>query len=287
MSQKVVQYQAVLQLSQTAPQLYNLPYLHRQMLEVLGIRNAEKLVPLPEDEKPLDPVTENMNALKNKPLKAFMYQDHQAHIAIHLAMLNDPKIRETIGQNPQAPLIAQALQAHITEHIGMEYKRQMEQQMGINIPYNDLDANDESTKLSPDQEMQIARMAVPAAQNLLNQNQTEVAARNAQQAAQDPIVQMQMKELQLKAQEVEIKMKKMQIEAAAKADQLELERSRISAQKEIAGMQATVKAQSDKASIASKEKIEGFRLGSDVGKAKAQMAMQEKKKQQPSNKETK
>jgi hypothetical protein len=287
MSQKVVQYQAVLQLSQTAPQLYNLPYLHRQMLEVLGIRNAEKLVPLPEDEKPLDPVTENMNALKNKPLKAFMYQDHQAHIAIHLAMLNDPKIRETIGQNPQAPLIAQALQAHITEHIGMEYKRQMEQQMGINIPYNDLDANDESTKLSPDQEMQIARMAVPAAQNLLNQNQTEVAARNAQQAAQDPIVQMQMKELQLKAQEVDIKMKKMQIEAAAKADQLEVERARISAQKEIAGMQATVKAQSDKASIASKEKIEGFRLGSDVGKAKAQMAMQEKKKQQPSNKETK
>ena len=286
-SQKVVQYQAVLQLSQTAPQLYNLPYLHRQMLEVLGIRNAEKLVPLPEDEKPLDPVTENMNALKNKPLKAFMYQDHQAHIAIHLAMLNDPKIRETIGQNPQAPLIAQALQAHITEHIGMEYKRQMEQQMGINIPYNDLDANDESTKLSPDQEMQIARMAVPAAQNLLNQNQTEVAARNAQQAAQDPIVQMQMKELQLKAQEVDIKMKKMQIEAAAKADQLEVERARISAQKEIAGMQATVKAQSDKASIASKEKIEGFRLGSDVGKAKAQMAMQEKKKQQPSNKETK
>jgi hypothetical protein len=169
----------------------------------------------------------------------------------------------------------------------MEYKRQMEQQMGINIPYNDLDANDESTKLSPDQEMQIARMAVPAAQNLLNQNQTEVAARNAQQAAQDPIVQMQMKELQLKAQEVDIKMKKMQIEAAAKADQLEVERARISAQKEIAGMQATVKAQSDKASIASKEKIEGFRLGSDVGKAKAQMAMQEKKKQQPSNKETK
>jgi len=287
MSQKVVQYQAVLQLSQTAPQLYNLPYLHRQMLEVLGIKNAEKLVPLPEDEKPLDPVTENMNALKNKPLKAFMYQDHQSHIAIHLALLNDPKVRETIGQNPQAPMIAQALQAHITEHIGMEYKRQMEQQMGINIPYNDLDADDESTKLSPEQEMQIARMAVPAAQNLLNQNQTEVAARNAQQAAQDPIVQMQMKELQLKAQEVEIKMKKMQIEAAAKADQIRVEEARIAAQKEIAGMQATVKAQSDKAQIASKEKIEGFKMGSEIGKAKAQMASQSKQKQQPSNKETK
>jgi len=287
MSQKVVQYQAVLQLSQTAPQLYNLPYLHRQMLEVLGIRNAEKLVPLPEDEKPLDPITENMNALKNKPMKAFMYQDHQAHIQIHMAMLNDPKIRETIGQNPQAPLIAQALQAHITEHVGMEYKRQMELTMGINIPYNDLDADDESTKLSPEQEMQIARMAVPAAQQLLNQNQTEIAAKNAQQASQDPVIQMQMKELQLKAQEVDIKMKKMQIDAAAKADQLELEKARISAQKEIAGMQVTAKAQAEKANIASKEKMEGFRLGSDIGRSKAQMAMQEKQKQQPSNKENK
>ena len=287
MSQKVVQYQAVLQLSQTAPQLYNLPYLHRQMLSVLGIKNAEKLVPLPEDEKPLDPITENMNALKSKPMKAFMYQDHQAHIQIHMAMLNDPKIRETIGQNPQAPLIAQALQAHITEHVGMEYKRQMELTMGINIPYNDLDSDDEETRISPEQEMQISRMAVPAAQQLLNQNQTEIAAKNAQQAAQDPVVQMQLKELQLKAQEVEIKMKKMQIDAAAKADQLELEKARISAQKEIAGMQVTAKAQAEKANIASKEKIEGFRLGSDIGRSKAQMAMQEKQKQQPSNKENK
>ena len=287
MSQKVVQYQAVLQLSQTAPQLYNLPYLHRQMLDVLGIKNAEKLVPLPEDEKPLDPVTENMNALKNKPLKAFMYQDHQAHIAIHLALLNDPKVREVIGQNPQAPMIAQALQAHITEHIGMEYKRQMELTMGINIPYNDLDSDDDQTKLSPEQEIDIARMAVPAAQQLLNQNQTEVAARNAQQAAQDPVIQMQMKELQLKAQEVDIKMKKMQIEAAAKADQIRVEEARIAAQKEIAGMQVTAKAQAEKASIASKEKIEGFKLGSDIGKSKAQMAMQQQQKQQPSNKETK
>ena len=287
MSQKVVQYQAVLQLSQTAPQLYNLPYLHRQMLSVLGIKNAEKLVPLPEDEKPLDPITENMNALKSKPMKAFMYQDHQAHIQIHMAMLNDPKIRETIGQNPQAPMIAQALQAHITEHVGMEYKRQMELTMGINIPYNDLDSDDEDTRITPEQELQIARMAVPAAQQLLNQNQTEIAAKNAQQAAQDPVVQMQLKELQLKAQEVDIKMKKMQIDAAAKADQLELEKARISAQKEIAGMQVTAKAQAEKANIASKEKMEGFRLGSDIGRSKAQMAMQEKQKQQPSNKENK
>ena len=171
--------------------------------------------------------------------------------------MQDPLVQQLIGQNPQAPMIMQALQAHVTEHVGLEYMRQMQQQMGINIPYNDMDNDDESTKLSPEQELQIARMAVPAAQNLLNQNQTEVAARNAQQAAQDPVVQMQMKELQLKAQEVEIKMKKMQIEAAAKADQLEIEKARIAAQKEIAGMQVTAKAQAEKANIASKEKMEG------------------------------
>jgi len=208
-----------------------------------------------------------------------------------MALLNEPKVRELIGQNPQAPLIAQALQAHITEHIGMEYKRQMELTMGVNIPYNDLDSDDDQIKLSPEQEIEIARMAVPAAQQLLNQNQTEIAAKNAQQAAQDPVVQMQLKELQLKAQEVDIKMKKMQIDAAAKADQLELEKARISAQKEIAGMQVTAKAQAEKANIASKEKMEGFRLGSDIGRSKAQMAMQEnqqrKQNQQPSNKENK
>ena len=239
MSQKVVQYQAALQLSQTAPQLYNLPYLHRQMLEVIGIKNLEKLVPMPEDMTPVDPVTENVNALKQKPLKAFIGQDHQAHIQIHLAAINDPKIKQVIGQNPQAPLIMQTLQAHITEHVGMEYMRQMQQQMGINIPYQDND--DDQVHLTPDQEMQIARLAVPAAQNLLQQNQTAVAAQQAQQAAQDPIIQMQMKELQLKAQEIDIKQKKIAMDAAGKADQLEIEKMRIAAQKEIAGMQGALR----------------------------------------------
>ena len=143
MSQKVVQYQAVLQLSQTAPQLYNLPYLHRQMLEVIGIKNAEKLVPLPDDMKPTDPVTENMNVLKNTPLKAFMYQDHQAHIQIHTAALQDPKIKQIIGQNPQAPQIMQALQAHIVEHVGMEYMRQMQEQMAVSYTHLTLPTNRE------------------------------------------------------------------------------------------------------------------------------------------------
>jgi len=272
MSQKVVQYQAALQLSQTAPQLYNLPYLHRQMLEVIGIKNLEKLVPMPEDMTPVDPVTENVNALKQKPLKAFIGQDHQAHIQIHLAAINDPKIKQVIGQNPQAPLIMQTLQAHITEHVGMEYMRQMQQQMGINIPYQDND--DDQVHLTPDQEMQIARLAVPAAQNLLQQNQTAVAAQQAQQAAQDPIIQMQMKELQLKAQEIDIKQKKIAMDAAGKADQLEIEKMRIAAQKEIAGMQVGAKTASDKANLAAKQKLEGMKLGHQIGNAKAQLNQQ-------------
>jgi len=272
MSQKVVQYQAALQLSQTAPQLYNLPYLHRQMLEVIGIKNLEKLVPMPEDMTPVDPVTENVNALKQKPLKAFIGQDHQAHIQIHLAAINDPKIKQVIGQNPQAPLIMQTLQAHITEHVGMEYMRQMQQAMGINIPYQDND--DDQVHLTPDQEMQIARLAVPAAQNLLQQNQTAVAAQQAQQAAQDPIIQMQMKELQLKAQEIDIKQKKIAMDAAGKADQLEIEKLRIAAQKEIAGMQVGAKTASDKANLAAKQKLEGMKLGHQIGNAKAQLNQQ-------------
>jgi len=272
MSQKVVQYQAVLQLSQTAPQLYNLPYLHRQMLEVIGIKNLEKLVPLPEDQSPVDPVTENVNALKNKPLKAFLHQDHQAHIQIHLSALNDPKIKQVIGQNPQAPMMMQALQAHITEHVGMEYMRQMQLSMGINIPYSDNDDNE--IKLTPEQEMMITRLAVPAAQNLLQQNQTAMAAQQAQQAAQDPIVQMQMKELQLKAQEIDIKQKKMQMDAAAKADQLEIEKQRIAAQKEIAGMQVGAKIKTDKEKLKASQQLEGMKLGHQIGNAQAQLNQQ-------------
>ena len=272
MSQKVVQYQAALQLSQTAPQLYNLPYLHRQMLEVIGIKNLEKLVPLPEDMKPTDPVTENVNALKNKPLKAFIGQDHPAHIQIHMAAMNDPKIKQIIGQNPQAPIMIQAMQAHITEHVGLEYMRQMQMSMGINIPYSDDD--DPDFHVTPEQEMEIARLAVPAAQNLLQQNQTAVAAQQAQQAAQDPIVQMQMKELQLKAQEIDIKQKKLAMDAAGKADQIEIEKMRIAAQKEIAGMQVGAKTASDKANLAAKQELEGMKLGNQIGNSKAQMNQQ-------------
>jgi hypothetical protein len=284
MSQKVVQYQAVLQLSQTAPQLYNLPFLHRQMLSVIGIKNAQKLVPLPEDEKPCDPVTENMNVLKNKPLKAFPYQDHEAHIKIHMAAMNDPKIKMVIGQNPQAPMMLQAMQAHITEHVGMEYKRQMEEAMGIQIPYSE--DNDEN-HMSREMEMEISRMAVPVAQQLLNQNKTAIAAQQAQQAAQDPVIQMQMQELQLKAHEISIKEKKMAMDAAAKADQLEIEKQRIAAQKEIAGLQVGAKSAKDKADLESKERLEGLRIGAQVGADKSRMAVDLMKHNSTKRKETK
>jgi hypothetical protein len=173
------------------------------------------------------------------------------------------------------------MQAHITEHVGMEYKRQMEEAMGIQIPYND--DNDEN-HMSREMEMQISRMAVPVAQQLLNQNKTEIAAQQAQQAAQDPVIQMQMKELQLKAQEIGIKEKKMAMDAAAKADQLEIEKQRIAAQKEIAGMQVGAKTAKDKADLQSKERMEGMRIGAQVGQAKAQMNNQRQQQNQKGRK---
>jgi hypothetical protein len=281
MSQKVVQYQAVLQLAQTAPQLYNLPFLHRQMLNVLNIKNAEKLVPMQDDMKPVDPITENMNILQNKPVKAFSYQDHQAHIAIHMAAMQDPKIKQVMGQNPQAPIMMQAMQAHITEHVGMEYRRQMEQMMGVNLPAME----DDQEHMSRDMELQISRMAVPAAQQLLGQNQTAIAAQQAQMASQDPVIQMQLKELQLKSQEVAIKEKKMAIDAATKADQLEIEKQRIAAQKEIAGMQVGAKTAKDKAELESRQQIEGLRIGAQIGQQKSQMNVQRQQNQQKGKKQ--
>ena len=181
-----------------------------------------------------------------------------------------PKIKHIIGQNPQAPMIMAALQAHVAEHVGMEYKRQIEQMMGMSIPYSE----DEDFALSPEQEMQITRMAVPAAQQLLGQNQTAIAAQQAQQAQQDPVIQMQMKELQLKQMEMDIKQKKMQLDAAARADQLEIEKQRIEAQKEIAGMQVGAKVQSEKAQLEAKQELEGMKLGHQIAQGKEQINMQ-------------
>jgi hypothetical protein len=259
MSQKVVQYQAVLQLAQTAPQIYDMPELHRQMLDVLGIKNAAKLVPLPDDQKPRDPVSENMNILQGKPVKAFIYQDHEAHIQVHMNAMQDPKIMQIVGQNPMAQQIKAAMMAHINEHIAFEYRRQLENQLGIDYVAPD-------AELDEDTELEMSRLAAAASQKLLQKDRAEVAQQQAQQTAQDPIVQMQQQELQLKAQEVQLKAQKMQLDAAAKADQLEIEKARIEAQKEIAGLQVGAKVAKDRAELEGKYEVEGLKLGIDIAK---------------------
>lgn len=245
MSQKVVQYQAVMQLAQQAPQLYDLPYLHRQMLEVLGIRNAAKLVPMQDDQKPRDPVSENMDVLKGKPLKAFSYQDHQAHITTHQTFMQDPMTAQMIGQNPMAQQMMGALQAHIAEHFGYMYRNQIEQQVGAPIPTFE----DEDKPIPEDIEFALSRLVAQASQQLLQQNQAAAAQQQAQQQAQDPIIQMQMQELQLKGQDLQRKTLKDQTDAKLKAQQQEIERQRIQAQEKIAETNARVKAASEDENI--------------------------------------
>jgi hypothetical protein len=196
MAQRVVQYQAVLQMAQAAPQIYNLPQLHRQMIEVLGIKNAEKLVPTPEDAEPVDPVSENMNALVGKPLKAFIYQDHAAHITTHEAFMKDPMIAASLGQNPQAQRIMGSLQAHLMEHYGFLYRQQLEEKLGAPLPA----PND---PLPKEVEVPLARLVAQAGQQLTQTHQQQAAQQQAQQKAQDPVIQMQQQELQLKAQEIQ------------------------------------------------------------------------------------
>jgi hypothetical protein len=274
MAQKIVQYQAVLQLAQQAPQIYNLPKLHRQMLDVLGIKNANQLVALPEDQKPCDPITENQNILMMKPVKAFLYQDHQAHITVHMSAMKDPKIMQLVGQNPNAQAMQSAMQAHINEHIAYEYRKQMEAEMDLDLPFQPEGEEEDQIGIPPEIEVRISQLAAKAAGVLLQRDTQEVQAKQAQQAQQDPIVQMQMQELQLKAQDIAIKKAKMQTEAAAKADQIEIEKSRIEAQKEIAAMQVSAKAQSDKLNLAAKQELEGAKLGVDIAKTKDQLRVQ-------------
>ena len=262
MSQKVVQYQAVMQMAAANPQIYDQVELNRQMLEVLGIKNIGKLVPSAEDQKPKDPVAENMAVMNMKPVKAFIYQDHEAHIAVHMSAMRDPKIAAIIGQNPQAQTMMAAMMAHINEHVAFEYRKQIEQQMGIPLP-----APDE--ELQPEMELEISRMMAMAAQKLLQKDTAEAQQQQAQQAAQDPVVQMQQQELAIKKEEVDIKKAKLQIEAADKADRLDVERERIEAQKEIAGMQVGAKAAKDRQEFQGKMELEGVKMGSQIARDRA------------------
>ena len=228
MAQKIVQYQAVLQLAQGAPQLYNLPLLHRQMLDVLGIKNASKLIPMDEDQKPTDPVSENQNVLKGKPVKAFLYQDHQAHITVHMSAMQDPKIMQLLQNNPMAQQLQAAMMSHINEHLGFEYRKQIEMQLGMSLPPQQ-DESGEDINMNPEVEARLAPMLAEAATRLLQQNQAQVAQQQAQQQAQDPIIQMQQQELQLKAQEQQRKEAKDMADVALKQEQLTLEKQKIEA----------------------------------------------------------
>jgi hypothetical protein len=261
MAQKIVQYQAVIQLAQGAPQIYDLPYLHRQMLEVLGIKNASKLVPLKDgdDMKPRDPVSENMDIMNGKPVKAFIYQDHEAHIAVHMAAIQDPKIAQLMGQNPNAQAMMAAAAAHLQEHLAFAYRKQVEEQAGVPLPAP-------NAEMDEDTELAVSRLAAQAATQLLQKNQAEAAQQQAQQMAQDPIVQMQMQELQIKQGELELKRQKMQIDAAEKNDRLELEMARIESQEEIAGLQVGAKLATSKSEMEAKQEAEGFRLGIEMSR---------------------
>jgi hypothetical protein len=274
MAQKVVQYQAALQLAQTAPQLYDLPLLHRQMLDVLGIKNYQKLVPMAEDMKPTDPVAENQNILKSKPVKAFIEQNHQAHIAVHMAPMQDPKIQQVLAMNPQmAQQLQMAMMAHINEHLGFEYRLQVERTMGMQLPPMPKDG-EEPKQMPPEMADQVAQMAAAASQQLLMQNQQEVQAQQAQQQAQDPIIQMQQQELQIKAAEQQRKAAKDMVDAQLKQEQIAVERERIKAQQQTAGAQAAMKAATDREAREAAQKVEGSKAGLEIIKLRQTLANQ-------------
>jgi hypothetical protein len=265
MAQKVVQYQAALQLAQGAPDIYDLPLLHRQMLEVLGIKDVDKIVPLEDDFKPQDPVAENMNILNSKPIKAFLYQDHEAHMKVHMNMVQDPKILQLVGQSPNAQAIQAAMQAHIAEHLAFQYRIEIEKMLGVPLPPED-------EPLPEDIEVELSRAVAMASDKLLQKDQAETQQQQAQQQAQDPIMQLQQAEFQLKQAEFEHKKTMDQAELALKAQaeqaKNERETKRIDTQAEIAGAQLAVKASDKQRDLAlrsqefeGKQLTEGVRLG--------------------------
>jgi hypothetical protein len=295
MSQKIVQYQAVLQLSQSSPNIYDMQYLHRQMIETLGVKNADKIIPPTQDAKPKDPVTENMDILNGKPAKAFIYQDHEAHLMVHNAAMQDPKLRQMIGQNPKAQEIMGAAMAHVMEHIAFQYRKEIEEQLGAALP--PMQENGEDTKLPEAVEVQISRLSAQAAAKLLQKDQQEAQQQQAQQQAQDPVLQMQQQELQLRQQELQLKaqqiqmeaqvkqaelqleaqlkqaelqrkQQEMQIMAATKADELDLRKQEIANRSQIDAARLGVDVQKHKAGLTAKQQSEGMRMGIDIAKSK-------------------
>jgi len=246
MSQKVVQYQAVMQLAQANPDIYDLPELNRQMLEVLGVKNINKLIPNKEDVKPMDPVSENMNLINGKPVKAFIYQDHEAHITTHMTFKDDPKLAQLVGQSPKAQVIGAAIEAHIAEHLAFEYRRQIEEQLGVPLP-----APNET--LPQDIEVDVSRLAARAAKQLMAKNRADIENQAAQQKMEDPLIQMQQKELQIKEMEAQAKAQKMQADTVLEQARLDLEKLKLDSQERIAGAKIGADAVNQKRELDAKE----------------------------------
>jgi hypothetical protein len=279
MAQRIMQYQAALQLAQGAPQIYDLPQLHRQMLEVLGIKNAERLVAVPEDQKPQDPVTENMNVLRGKPLKAFAYQDHDAHMATHQSFMQDPKVMSTLGQNPMAQGMMAALMAHIAEHAAFAYRAQVEMALGVPLPALDDESN---APIAPEDEKALAPLIAAAAQRTMVQNQAMAAQQQAQQMAQDPTLQMQQAELQLKQAEMQRKSQndQMDFQIAQQKLQLEAQRLQLEAQKN-QGEDPRLKAMRSQQELQQKEQVHRQKLNHQAQQQQAKMQQQAMKAAQP------
>tara|TARA_R110000868_G_scaffold375_2_gene2858 strand:- start:352 stop:2838 length:2487 start_codon:yes stop_codon:yes gene_type:complete len=279
MSQRVVQYQAVIQLSASAPQIYDMPELHKQMLHVLGIKNVDKLIPAAADAKPIDPVQENQNVLVGKPVKAIAYQDHESHIQVHNAAVQDPLIKQLIGQNPQAGAIMAAMAAHIAEHVGFAYRNKISKALGAPLPSSDED-------MSEEMEFQLSKLLAQAAPQVLAESQASVAQQQAQQNAQDPLIQMQQKELQIKESEVQRKSKKDMMDAAAKADEIRIKEEALKAKQETDGMRIGVEIQKNKDQLNKTQETEGMRIGVDIAKHKADMQTRRQQNNKPTKENT-
>ena len=252
MSQRVMQYQAAIQLAQQSPQIYDMGKLHRQMLEVLGVQNADEIVKLPEDIKPTDPVTENMAILKQEPIQAFKYQDHEAHIAVHMAAAKDPKIMQIIGQSPFASAIQQAMAAHITEHVAFQYRREIEKKLGVDMP-------DEDKPLPEDVELELSRLAKEAAEKVLQKDVAEAQQEKMMQQQQDPVVQMQQRELAIKEAESQ---HNRQMDLA----KLELEAAKLQTSQKVEGAKIGAKIATELDKEQRKDKREGTKIGLDIAK---------------------
>jgi hypothetical protein len=277
MSQKVMQYQAVMQLAQGAPQIYDLPYLHRQMIETLGVKNASKLVPIVDDMKPVDPVSENMAILNGKPVKAFIIQDHDAHLAVHTSFLQDPKIAASMGQNPQGQALIAAAQAHIMEHTAFQYRANIEKMLGAQLPPPADDSKDEDApQLPPEVEAQIAQLAAQAAGKLLQKDMAEAQAQQAQQQQQDPLIQMQQQELQIKQSDVQRKAQKDQTDAQLKAQKqqqdMQIKEAELQLRAQENQIRTAVELQKHTDTQNSQMQIEGNRMGADIAHKRAILA---------------